>query len=83
MHSLQEELKRMPSPESIQRRGWLEYGEYPVRPPSRRPGPGECNGDEVNRDQYNLRIDHNFNSKHKLSFMEQTNILGARQLRLV
>ena len=27
------------------------------------------NGDEVNRDQYNLRIDHNFNSKHKLSLI--------------
>jgi len=25
------------------------------------------NGSDVNRDQYNARIDHNFNSKHKLS----------------
>src|SRR5262249_5262373 len=25
------------------------------------------NGTDVNRDQYNARIDHNFNSKHKLS----------------
>src|SRR5215475_7389776 len=27
------------------------------------------NGDEVNRDQYNARIDHNFNSKHRLSLI--------------
>jgi hypothetical protein len=27
------------------------------------------NGDEVNRDQYNARIDHNFNSKHKISLI--------------
>jgi len=27
------------------------------------------NGFDVNRDQFNLRIDHNFNSKHKLSFV--------------
>ena len=25
------------------------------------------NGTDVDRDQYNARIDHNFNSKHKLS----------------
>jgi hypothetical protein len=27
------------------------------------------NGTDVNRDQYNLRIDHNFNAKHKLSLI--------------
>ena len=27
------------------------------------------NGPDVNRDQYNMRIDHNFNSKHKLSLI--------------
>lgn len=27
------------------------------------------NGDEVNRDQYNARIDHNFNSKEKISLI--------------
>jgi hypothetical protein len=27
------------------------------------------NGFDVNRDQFNLRIDHNFNSNHKLSFV--------------
>src|SRR5262245_15263904 len=27
------------------------------------------NGPDVNRDQYNARIDHNFNSKHKLSLI--------------
>lgn len=27
------------------------------------------NGDEVNRDQYNARIDHNFNSKNRLSLI--------------
>jgi hypothetical protein len=27
------------------------------------------NSDEVNRDQYNARIDHNFNSKHRLSLI--------------
>ena len=27
------------------------------------------NGDEVDRDQYNIRIDHNFNSQHKLSLI--------------
>lgn len=27
------------------------------------------NSDEVNRDQYNARVDHNFNSKHRLSLI--------------
>ena len=31
------------------------------------------NGTDVNRDQYTLRIDHQFNSKHKLS------VIGTRE----
>jgi hypothetical protein len=27
------------------------------------------NGEDTNRDQFNMRLDHNFNSKHKLSFV--------------
>ena len=30
------------------------------------------NGVDTNRDQFNMRVDHNFNSKHKLSFIYTT-----------
>jgi len=66
---LQEEFKRMPSPNNFKTGDGLNTaGINFVR---RQVGLDATNGnsDEVNRDQYNLRIDHNFNSKHKLSLI--------------
>jgi hypothetical protein len=71
---LQEELKRMPSPNQFISIGTLTPDGLNTGLISfvrRQDGLDltNGNGDEVNRDQYNLRIDHNFNSKHKLSFI--------------
>jgi hypothetical protein len=66
---LQEEFKRMPSPNLFTGGDGLNTASiHFVR---RQDGLDATNGnsDEVNRDQYNLRIDHNFNSKHKLSLI--------------
>ena len=66
---LQEEFTRMPSPNNFKGGDGLNTANILfVR---RQDGLDQTNGnsDEVNRDQYNLRIDHNFNSKHKLSLI--------------
>jgi len=64
---LQEELKRMPSPNNFAGGDGLNTAN--IRFVRRQSGLDltNGNGDEVNRDQYNARIDHNFNSKHRLS----------------
>jgi Carboxypeptidase regulatory-like domain len=75
---LQEQFSRMPSPNRFTSTGsglGLLSGDGLntaihtfVR---RQDGLDQTNGnsDEINRDQYNARIDHNFNSKHKLSII--------------
>jgi hypothetical protein len=66
---MQQEFSRMPSPNNFKGGDGLNTANILfVR---RQDGFDQTNGnsDEVNRDQYNLRIDHNFNSKHKLSFI--------------
>ena len=71
---IQEELRRMPSPNQFTSNG----NQVPdglntalIRFTRRQEGLDltNGNGDEVDRDQYNLRIDHNFNSKHKVSLI--------------
>jgi hypothetical protein len=69
---IQEELRRMPSPNQFTSNGQLNpdgLNTALIRFTRRQEGLDQTNGngDEVDRDQYNLRIDHNFNSKHKLS----------------
>jgi Carboxypeptidase regulatory-like domain/TonB-dependent Receptor Plug Domain len=66
---LQEEFKRMPSPNNFKTGDGLNTAG--INFTRRQVGLDATNGnsDEVNRDQYNLRIDHNFNSKHKLSLI--------------
>jgi hypothetical protein len=73
---LQTELSKMPSPNSFTNSSaLLNSGEGLnlavnnfVR---RQDGLDQTNGnsDEVDRDQYNARIDHNFNSRHKVSLI--------------
>jgi hypothetical protein len=66
---IQEELKRMPSPNEFT--GGDGLNTALIRFTRRQDGLDltNGNGDEVNRDSYNLRIDHNFNSKHKVSLI--------------
>ncbi|MBI2149063.1 MAG: carboxypeptidase regulatory-like domain-containing protein [Acidobacteria bacterium] len=69
-----ETFKRMPSPnEFTSNPGQTTDGlnAATIRFTRRQEGLDETNGngDEVNRDQYNARIDHNFNSKHKISLI--------------
>jgi hypothetical protein len=66
---IQETLKRMPSPNEFTDGDGLNTAR--IRFTRRQEGLDETNGngDEVNRDQYNARIDHNFNSKHKMSLI--------------
>jgi len=66
---IQEELKRMPSPNNFAGGDGLNTAN--VRFVRRQSGLDltNGNGDEVNRDQYNARIDHTFNSKHRLSLI--------------
>jgi len=66
---LQEEFRRMPSPNNFKTGDGLNTAG--INFTRRQVGLDATNGnsDEVNRDQYNLRIDHNFNSKHKLSLI--------------
>jgi len=66
---LQEEFSRMPSPNNFKTGDGLNTAG--INFTRRQIGLDATNGnsDEVNRDQYNLRIDHNFNSKHKLSLI--------------
>jgi hypothetical protein len=71
---IQETLRRMPSPNQFTSSGNLTgdgLNTAIVRFVRRQDGFDltNGNGDEVNRDQYNLRIDHNFNSKHKISLI--------------
>jgi Carboxypeptidase regulatory-like domain len=72
---IQETLKRMPSPNQFTSGGANIVGDglntAVVRFVRRQDGLDltNGNGDEVNRDQYNLRIDHNFNSRHKVSII--------------
>ncbi len=71
---LQEELRRMPSPNQFTSNGQLNpdgLNTGLIRFTRRQDGLDQTNGngDEVDRDQYNLRIDHNFNSKQKLSLI--------------
>jgi hypothetical protein len=71
---IQETLKRMPSPNQFTSNGNLTgdgLNTAIVRFVRRQDGLDltNGNGDEVNRDQYNARIDHNFNSKHKISLI--------------
>ena len=75
---IQEELKRMPSPNQFISTG---VGNQALNPDGLNTGLisfvrrqdgldlTNGNGDEVNRDQYNARIDHNFNAKEKLSLI--------------
>jgi hypothetical protein len=64
---MQELFRRMPSPNEFTGGDGLNTAF--IRFTRRQEALDETNGngDEVNRDQYNLRIDHNFNSKHKVS----------------
>jgi hypothetical protein len=64
-----ETFKRMPSPNEFTGGDGLNTAN--IRFTRRQEALDETNGngDEVNRDQYNLRIDHNFNSNHKVSFI--------------
>jgi hypothetical protein len=67
---IQESLKRMPTPNEYTATGdGLNTAQ--IRFTRRVEGLDFTNGNgpDVNRDQYNLRIDHNFNSSHKLSFI--------------
>jgi hypothetical protein len=66
---IQETLRRMPSPNQFTGGDGLNTAN--VRFVRRQEGLDltNGNGDEVDRDQYNLRIDHNFNSKHKISLI--------------
>ncbi len=71
---MQEELKRMPSPNLFRSGGNITgdgLNTAPIQFIRRQDGLDATNGngDEVNRDQYNARIDHNFNSKHKISLI--------------
>jgi hypothetical protein len=66
---MQQEFARMPSPNNFKGGDGLNTANILfVR---RQIGLDQTNGnsDEVNRDQYNVRIDHNFNSKNKLSLI--------------
>jgi hypothetical protein len=64
-----EALKRMPSPNEFT--GGDGLNTATIRFTRRQEGLDETNGngDEVNRDQYNARIDHQFNTKHKISLI--------------
>lgn len=66
---LQEQLKRMPSPNEFTAGDGLNTAN--IRFVRRQDGLDltNGNGDEVNRDNYNLKIDHNFNSKHKVTLI--------------
>jgi hypothetical protein len=71
---LQQEFTRMPSPNQFTSAGTLTgdgLNTAIVNFVRRQDGFDQTNGnsDEVDRDQYNARIDHNFNSKHKLSLI--------------
>jgi len=71
---IQEELRRMPSPNLFNSSGTLNpdgLNTALIRFTRRQDGLDltNGNGDEVNRDQYNLRIDHNFSPKHKVSLI--------------
>jgi hypothetical protein len=66
---MQTEFSKMPSPNQFTAGDGLNTANVAfVR---RQDGFDQTNGnsDEVDRDQYNARIDHNFNSKHKLSLI--------------
>jgi hypothetical protein len=66
---LQEQLKRMPSPNEFT--GGDGLNTALIRFTRRQEGLDltNGNGDEVNRDSYNLKIDHNFNSDHKVTLI--------------
>src|SRR5437016_5485817 len=71
---IQEELRRMPSPNQFVSSGMFNpdgLNTGLIRFTRRQEGLDltNGNGDEVDRDQYNVRIDHNFNSNHKLSLI--------------
>jgi Carboxypeptidase regulatory-like domain len=71
---LQEQFSRMPSPNRFTSSGTLSGDGLNTALISfvrRQDGLDQTNGnsDEINRDQYNARIDHNFNSKQKLSII--------------
>jgi len=63
----QETLRRLPSPNQFSAGDGLNTAQ--IQFVRRQDGLDltNGNGDEVNRDQYNARIDHNFNSRHRLS----------------
>ena len=66
---IQEQLKRMPSPNEFTGGDGLNTAN--IRFVRRQEGLDltNGNGDEVNRDQYNARIDHNFNSNNRVSLL--------------
>jgi len=66
---MQETLRRMPLPNEFS--GGDGLNQATIRFTRRVDGLDQTlgNGADVNRDQYNVRIDHNFNSRHKLSFI--------------
>src|SRR6185503_1438222 len=65
----QEEFKRMPSPNEFTSGDGLNTANIRFTRIQNGLDLTNGNGDEVNRDQYNARLDHNFNSKHKLSLI--------------
>jgi len=66
---MQETLRRMPTPNEFT--GGDGLNQATIRFVRRVDGLDQTlgNGPDVNRDQYNFRIDHNFNSNNKLSFI--------------
>jgi hypothetical protein len=71
---LQQELLRMPSPNQFTSAGTLTGDGLNTAISNfvrRQDGLDltNGNGDEVNRDQYNARIDHSFNANHRLSLI--------------
>jgi len=71
---IKEELSRMPSPNQFTSAGLLTGDGLNTAITNfvrRQDGLDltNGNGDEVNRDQYNARIDHSFNSRHRLSLI--------------
>jgi hypothetical protein len=68
---MQEQFRRMPSPNLFTGNAGDGLNTAQIQFVRRQEGLDQTNGngDEVDRDQYNLRIDHNFNSKHKVSII--------------
>jgi hypothetical protein len=66
---MQETLKRMPSPNDFTVGDGLNTAGIRFLRVNRGYDEANGNGTNVDRDQYNVRIDHNFNAKNKLSLV--------------